>query len=126
MGPVDITDPNYKRNIAFGSKNKKTSDDLSLKNKTPSSPSEHDLDKLEIWKNLSDYENWLIAKGLDDNSLNSTESVLDLDPKGLKIDPLKQLDDVSKNVSDNLLSPIIICAGFTMKRLCRYVLYLIT
>merc|ERR1712113_1371123 len=108
---IDITAPNYKRNIVFGSENIKIFDDLSLKNKTPSFPSEHDLDKLKIWKNLGDYENWLIAKGLDDNSLNSTQSVLDLDPKGLKIDPLKQ-DDASKNVFDNLLSPIIICAGF--------------
>merc|ERR1712099_121898 len=86
-------------------------DDLSLKNKTSSSSSDYDLEKLEIWKNLGDYENWLIAKGLDNHSLNSTQSVLDLDPKGLEIDPLKQ-QNASKTVSDNLLSPIIICAGF--------------
>merc|ERR1712083_19586 len=34
------------------------------------------------------------------------------DPKGLEIDPLKQQNDASKTVFDNLLSPIIICAGF--------------
>merc|ERR1711972_165316 len=65
-------------------------DDSTLKNKTSSSLPKYDLDKLEIWKNLGDYENWLIAKGLDNHSLNSTQSVLDLDPKGLEIDPLKQ------------------------------------
>merc|ERR1712151_448161 len=99
---VDITAPNYKKNIISRSKNQQMIDDSSLKNKTSSSLPKYDLDKLEIWKNLGDYENWLIAKGLDDNSLNSTQSALDLDPKGLKIDPLKQ-DDASKDVSDNLL-----------------------
>merc|ERR1712099_84677 len=109
---VDITAPNYKKNIIFRFKNQQMIDDLSLKNKTSSSSSDYDLEKLEIWKNLGDYENWLIAKGLDNHSLNSTQSVLDLDPKGLEIDPLKQQNDASKTVFDNLLSPIIICAGF--------------